>query len=32
MRSTQESDDVQTYDDESYSEYDDISYVMEMLD
>lgn len=32
MRSTQESDDVQTYDNESYTEYDDISYVMEMLD
>jgi hypothetical protein len=31
MRS-QESDYIQSYNDEDYTEYDDISYVMEMLD
>ena len=32
MRSALESDGVQTYNDGNYTEYDDISYVMEMLD
>ena len=32
MRASSETDYTQYYDDEDYAEYDDISYVMEMLD